>query len=72
MSDSLSQMNEVMFANYVVENNPNCFTFVIKSDDSFKRAHETSSLANGLLAQCNPSRLLYGICFKINDLIEDS
>ncbi len=70
MTDSLSQINEIMYANYVVEYNENCFTFVVKTDESFKRTNSSSNF-NELLDICNPSRLLYGICFKINDIIED-
>lgn len=70
MSDSLSQINEIMFANYVAEYNENCFTFIVKTDDSFKRTNQFAK-SNKLLDLCNPSRLLYGICFKINDIIED-
>ena len=70
MTDSLSQLNEIAFANYVVEYNENCFTFVVKTDDSFKRSRKTMS-SNKLLDLCNPSRLLYGISFKINDIVEE-
>ncbi|KAL4482588.1 hypothetical protein ABPG72_005831 [Tetrahymena utriculariae] len=70
MTDSLSQINEIMFANYVVEYNENCFTFVVKTDDSFKKQSHFQN-SNKLLDMCNPSKLLYGICFKIKDIIED-
>ncbi|KAL4433492.1 hypothetical protein ABPG74_002889 [Tetrahymena malaccensis] len=70
MTDSLSQINEIMFANYVVEYNENCFTFVVKTDDSFKKQSHFQN-SNKLLDTCNPSKLLYGICFKIKDIVED-
>ncbi|EAS06158.1 DENN (AEX-3) domain protein (macronuclear) [Tetrahymena thermophila SB210] len=70
MTDSLSQINEIMFANYVVEYNENCFTFVVKTDDSFKKQSHFQN-SNKLLDICNPSKLLYGICFKIKDIVED-
>ena len=40
-----------MFANYVIEFNENSFTFVVKTEDSFKKMNNKS---NKLLDICNP------------------
>ena len=66
-------MNEIVFSNKITEANNNCFVFVIKSEQSFdKKSSNKGKLTDHqlLLEISNPSLLLYGICFKIKDLVE--
>lgn len=74
ITDSLSQINEIIFSNNKLEANNNCFVFVMKTDDSYKKKSQMrhSKLPEHLqlLEICNPSHLLYGVCFKIKELIE--
>jgi hypothetical protein len=38
MSDSMSDLNEILYKRHVAENNPDCFVLPIKSSHSFEKA----------------------------------
>ncbi|KAL4449911.1 hypothetical protein ABPG74_015030 [Tetrahymena malaccensis] len=77
LTDSLSQLNEIIFSNNMAEANNNCFVFAIKSKESYKfqKNKECSIYKQNehqeLLDICNPSNLLYGICFRVKELVEN-
>ncbi|EAS00793.2 DENN (AEX-3) domain protein (macronuclear) [Tetrahymena thermophila SB210] len=77
LTDSLSQLNEIIFSNNMAEANNNCFVFAIKSEESYKfQKNKEGSIYKQnehqeLLDICNPSNLLYGICFRVKELVEN-
>ncbi|CAD8060113.1 unnamed protein product [Paramecium sonneborni] len=56
LSDSQSEINEILYKRHVSENNPNCFILPIKTSESFEKA------------QYNSNQLAYCICLSLQDI----
>lgn len=68
----MSQINEIIFSKNITEGNTNCFVFVVKSQDistNIKKKNVPEHI--NFLNTVNPSKILYGICFKVRDVMEN-
>lgn len=77
IQDSLSQISEIIFSNNIVEkNNVNCHVFAIKTEQNQdliknrRKKHKSRKDHHKLLEICNPQNLVYGICFRIKEVMD--
>ncbi|KRX09042.1 hypothetical protein PPERSA_01929 [Pseudocohnilembus persalinus] len=69
-TDSLSELQQIIFGGTMVEKYKNCFVFALKSEDSFQKSKHLLHLPP-LLATVNPTSLLYCIAVTTTDFLDE-